>query len=143
MIIEGHLGQLMVIVDKGMKLVETLTEVARTRQIKGGRISGVGALEQVQLGYYELHDKTYIRKTFDQGDYELISLNGNITLKGGEPYVHVHTTIGDRNFQVFGGHLFEAVVAVTAEVHILPLGVFPERQPVKEIGLDLICSLRP
>lgn len=142
MIIEGQFGQLMVIVDKGMKLVETLTEVAKTRKLQGGRISGVGAIEQVQLGYYELHDKVYLRKTFDQGDYELLTLAGNITVRNGEPFVHLHATIGDQNFQVFGGHLFEAVVAITAEIHILPFGALPERKAVPEIGLDLISSVR-
>ncbi|MCB0365062.1 MAG: DNA-binding protein [Bdellovibrionales bacterium] len=142
MVIEGQNGQLMVIVEKGQNLVETLTSVAKEFKLKGGRISGVGAVEHVELGYYELHEKSYIRKTFSEGDFELISLNGNITLKGGEPYVHVHTSIGDKNFQVYGGHLFEAVVAVTAEVHIFPLGTMPERLPNADIGLDLVCGIR-
>lgn len=142
MVIEGQNGQLMVIVEKGQNLVETLTSVAKEFKLKGGRISGVGAVEHVELGYYELHEKSYIRKTFSEGDFELISLNGNITLKGGEPYVHVHTSIGDKNFQVYGGHLFEAVVAVTVEVHIIPLGAMPERLPNADLGLDLICGIR-
>ena len=121
MIIEGTDGQFMVIIEKGKKLVETLTKVATDLKLKGGRISGIGAVEQVELGYYDLHEKVYIRKTFDEGDFELISLNGNISLKNGEPYIHVH--------------------AVTAEVHILPLGVLPERKPDQKIGLDLICGI--
>ena len=131
----------MVIIEKGKPLVETLTKAVTDLKLKGGRISGIGAVEKVELGYYDLHEKTYLRKTFDEGDFELISLNGNISLKNGEPFVHVHTTIGDRNFQVFGGHLFEAEVAVTAEIHILPLGIMPERQTNHDIGLDLICGI--
>ena len=82
-------------------------------------------------------------KTFSDEDYELISMNGNITLRNGVPYVHVHAAIGNSQFQVFGGHLFEAKVAVTVEVFITPLGVMPERFLSSHLGLAVIghCPL--
>ena len=42
---------------------------------------------------------------------------------------------------MIGGHLFEAEVAVVAEVYITPLGVLPERDEDKAIGLNLICGI--
>lgn len=81
-----------------------------------------------------------MRKKFSQEDYELIALNGNISLKQNAPYIHVHALLGQRDFTVFGGHLFEGEVAVTAEIMILTLGNMPKRAFNKQIGLDLICE---
>lgn len=132
-----------VIVEKGENLVEKLTEVANEYKIKGGQITGLGAIKNVELGYYHLDSKNYHRMNFGEKDFELISLNGNISLKDGNPFIHVHASMGDEKFEVFGGHLFEAEVAVTAEVFITPLGVMPERQHDTQIGLDLICQIKP
>src|SRR5262249_269445 len=96
----------------------------------------------VQLGYYDLHKKDYIRKTFDDEDYELLALNGNISLKDMLPYVHVHTALGRSDFSLFGGHMFEAVVAVTAEIYITPFGVMSERSFQENLGLATITHCR-
>lgn len=129
------------ILAKGEKLVETLTKGFSDLDMAGGMISGLGALSHAELGYYELAEKTYHRKTFND-EYELISLTGNLSLKDGSPYVHVHAALGDRDFQVFGGHLFEAEVAVTAEITVVPFAIAPERILDPAIGLGLICRLR-
>ncbi|MDP3559672.1 MAG: DNA-binding protein, partial [Legionellaceae bacterium] len=118
-------GSIVIVLNKGDKLVENLTHLMTQHGVKGGLISGVGALKEVELGYYELENKTYLRKTFQEEDYELLSLNGNITLKDNAPYIHVHAVLGKSNFSTFGGHLFEAVVAVTAEITVIPLGKMP------------------
>ena len=136
----GEEGKVLIIVPKGEKLVATLTRELTELKIKGGLISGLGALKDVELGYYHLEEKSYLRKTFSEMDYELISLTGNLALKDGSPFIHVHAALGDDKFQVFGGHLFEAVVAVTVEVTVVPLGIFPVREMNAAIGLGLICK---
>ncbi|MCB0392357.1 MAG: DNA-binding protein, partial [Bdellovibrionales bacterium] len=73
-------------------------------------------------------------------DYELVSAHGNLTVKAGESYVHIHASLSGADFQVFGGHLFEAEVAVTAEVQITIFDVQSIRQPDQKIGLDLVCQ---
>ena len=34
----------------------------------------------------------------------------------GEPIVHCHVVLGDREMRTFGGHLFEATTSVTVEI---------------------------
>lgn len=136
--LSGKDSQHMLIIDKDEPLVATLTNFATQQSLAGGLISGIGALKDVELGYYDLHNKEYIRKTFNEMDYELISLSGNISLKESKPFIHVHASLGDMDFNVFGGHLFEATVAVTTEIFITPLGVMPERRFDQCIGLALI-----
>ncbi len=138
MLIQNHKSQYLVVLDKEQNIITTLTEIAVSHEILGGYITGIGAVKNVELGYYELEAQDYIRKTFSDEDYELISLNGNITLRDGKPYVHLHTSIGRSDFSVLGGHLFEAQVAVTAEIYINPFGAMPERTFNPNLGLATI-----
>ena len=118
----------------------SLTQYCIENELKGAFFKAIGALEKVELGYYDLHNKNYIRKCFEETDYELISAHGNLSLKSGEPFVHIHASLSGPDFQVFGGHLFEAEVAVTAEIQITPFASRPVREPNKSIGLDLVCG---
>lgn len=133
-------GAHLVVLDRDELLIDSLTKIMTTHSFQGGFISGIGALKDVELGYYELHNKTYLRQKFEQEDFELIALNGNIPLKQNAPFIHVHALLGRRDFSVFGGHLFEATVAVTAEIMVLSLGKMPKRVLNHKIGLDLICG---
>ena len=141
MIVHHSDDKTLIVIPRGQKLVATLTREISELKLKGGVISGLGALIDVELGYYHLEEKDYLRKTFSEMDYELISLTGNISLKDGSPYVHVHAALGDDQFRVFGGHLFEANVAVTAEVSIIPLGKMPVRELDSKLGLATICRI--
>ena len=138
MLVKKNKNQYLVVLDRDQDIVASLTEIATQYSIKGGHITGIGAVKDVQLGYYDLHKKDYIRKTMSDEDYELIALNGNITLREGVPYVHVHTAIGRSDFSVLGGHMFEAKVAVTAEIYISPFGLMPERFLNSSLGLSTI-----
>ena len=131
-----------IIIERGEKMAEVLNRTVAEKKILGGMISGLGALKDVELGYYDLEKREYIRKTFSDEDYELISLNGNISLKDGQPYCHVHASLGRSDFSVFGGHLFEATVAVTCEISIVPMQFMPERLLNPDVGIATICKIR-
>jgi predicted DNA-binding protein with PD1-like motif len=45
-------------------------------------------------------------------------MDGNISFLDNALFVHLHTSLSDDKFQVIGGHLFNATVAVTAECWI-------------------------
>lgn len=126
----------LVVVDRGEKLVESLAQVAREHKIGAAQITGVGALCQSRLGFFHCDQKKYDERLFE-AEAELLSLVGNISWLGADPIVHVHVTLGDEEFRVFGGHLFEAEVAVTAEVQILTYETKVERQWNDSIGLNL------
>jgi uncharacterized protein len=140
MILKGDGDRVMFVLPRGALLVESITRYAAELDLKGGLISGLGALMNVQLGYYHLEEKNYHRKTFSEMDYELISLTGNFTQKDGKHFTHVHAALGDDKFQVFGGHLFEAEVAVTVEVSVIPLGKLTKRGMDQNLGLATICG---
>ena len=128
----------LLILKKGDLVVDSIQKFAARENIKGALIQGLGAIKNFELGYYHLHTKTYERKWFKDDDYELLSLNGNIAIKDGAPFVHVHVAVGEVDFSVRGGHLFEAEVAVTVELGLTRLDRVPERHYDDCIGLYLI-----
>lgn len=135
-------GIWIIVLDKDQKLLSTLTDIIEKENIKGGHLSAIGAIKNAELGFYHLDQKDYEKKLFDQGDFELVSLNGNVSLKDGQTYVHAHAALGKSDFSLIGGHLFEAEVAVTAEIYLTPFGAMPERQLQEDIGLATLASCK-
>lgn len=123
--------------DRGEEILSTLKSICKKYEIKAGKISGIGAVYDVSLGFYHLPSKIYDSKKFE-GEYELLSLSGNVSYLEGEPLTHLHMTMSDANYQVFGGHLFEAKIAVTGEIWIIPADIDIERVKNQEIGLNLM-----
>ncbi|MEM4570530.1 MAG: DUF296 domain-containing protein, partial [Desulfurococcaceae archaeon] len=64
------------------------------------------------------------------------NLSGNISIKEGEPFVHVHAVVGKRDGSTYSGHLVEAKVFV-AEVLIMELAGGAELVRQKHGGLWL------
>ena len=123
---------------KGDNINKTFESFAEVKGIGCAWLNGIGALENPEIGYYSLEDKTYYRKTF-KGEYELTSLIGNITLKEGKPFSHTHITFSDTEFRVFGGHLFNANITAAGEF-IMQFGSDEiNREMNAEIGLPLWC----
>lgn len=122
---------------RGARVMETLLAFIKAKQIAGGTVSAIGALEDVELGYFRLSDQHYLRKKVS-GIYELISFSGNISYVAGEPFVHAHVILGDPEFQSLAGHFFNGTVAVTMEVYLTEFKEKITRSPDQETGLNLL-----
>ena len=123
---------------KGDNINKTFESFAEVKGVGSAWLNGIGALENPEIGYYSLEDKSYHRKTF-KGEYELTSLIGNITLKEGKPFSHTHITFSDTEFRVFGGHLFNANITAAGEF-IMQFGSDEiNREMNAGIGLPLWC----
>jgi len=112
---DGYLVRL----EKGEKVLSSLTGFVKQHNIPAGWITGMGAFAEATIGIFEPEKKEYFKKEF-QGDLEVGNLTGNISWleETGEPFVHAHVTIADHSLCGCTGHLFEAVVSVTLEVYI-------------------------
>lgn len=122
----------------GENLFDSLLSCAAKMQLKSAIISGLGALDEVTIAYYNLSTKQYQTKLF-QGMYELISLNGNITLVDGKYFVHIHAALGTEEYNVLGGHIMNATVGPSAEISIVPLSNPINREYDTKTGLKLMC----
>ena len=123
---------------KGDNINKTFESFAEVKGIGCAWMNGIGALENPEIGYYSLEDKSYNRKIF-KGEYELTSLIGNISLKEGKPFSHTHITFSDTEYRVFGGHLFDANITAAGEF-IMQFGSDEiNREMNAKIGLPLWC----
>tara|TARA_A100000164_G_C21281589_1_gene484838 strand:+ start:36 stop:458 length:423 start_codon:yes stop_codon:yes gene_type:complete len=121
-------------VKQNEKIMQTLTDFCKGQNIQNAQISGIGAIKQIELGAYDLNNKKYIIQNFDE-TWELTSFQGNVMLKDRDPFIHAHINISDHNFNVKGGHLFEATVAVVGEFVLKKINSKGKREFDPNIGL--------
>ena len=131
-------GRIFITLAKGDLINKTFESYAKSNDIGCAWINGIGALENPKIGYYSLESKSYQHKIFS-GHYELTSLIGNITIKEGNYFSHTHITFSDTNYQVFGGHLFDAKITAAGEFIMIPGNNDINREMNLDIGLPLWC----
>jgi len=69
---------------------------------------------------------------------ELLSLIGDVAVKGGKPVVHAHAVIGRKDGTAHGGHLLEALIRPTCEVVLAESPIHLQKQVDPESGLAVI-----
>jgi len=127
---------------KGEEVLEGLRAVAKAEGLGAGSVVGIGAVEDVELGFYDLAAREYDRRVFRE-EHELVNLTGNFSRVDGEPFVHAHVTIGGRDYRARCGHLFRATCAVTCELVVTPLEGAIDRAYDDAVGLKLWCLEAP
>jgi predicted DNA-binding protein with PD1-like motif len=123
----------------GEEIQEALKQFAQAVNLKAAFYQGIGMLHQVELAFFCSEQKIYNRRFFD-GDYELISLIGNLSTTDEVHAPHTHVTLGDRNFQTYSGHLVRGVVSVTAEILITTLDVALTRKEDPILNIKALVS---
>lgn len=130
-------NKIIVRIDKGEEIVESLLKICKKYTVTLGYIVGIGATNEVTIGLFDVDTKTYHSEKF-VGNYEIAPLIGNITMMNDEPYLHVHINVCDASHHSFGGHLNEAVVSATFEGIIDLIDDEITRVFDKETGLNLL-----
>ena len=121
----------------GADLLQGLTELVQKENIRLGRIQAIGATIHAVVAYYDQNTKKYNPLEFS-GGMEILSLNGNISIRDGKPFVHVHILLGDAEGHVFGGHLLSGTKLFACEVFIDEFeGEILERSNDEKTGLFL------
>lgn len=130
-------------IDKGERVLETLTAWCEEHGFHTGFFRGIGAVEALSCGYYALADKQY-HFTQYEGLFEVLSMTGNVALKENKPFLHVHGVFSGTDNTAFGGHVEEMTVGVVLEVVFQPLAINIDRTYDNEIGLFLmdLCGER-
>ncbi len=130
-------NKVIVRIDKGEELVESLKTLCKTLDIKLASIQGIGATDKVTIGLMNTKTQKYQSKEFT-GDHEIAPLIGNITRMNGEVYLHLHVIICNVEHKALGGHLSQAIISATFEgiIDIIDGQVNREHNP--EVGLNLL-----
>ena len=124
--------------EPGDDLLTSLSKIAKTYRIKSGFINCIGALKQFTLGYYDLDLNEYIMETFSE-NVELVSCIGSLAYEDEEPIIHIHISVGRRDYSVLGGHLGKpSIVSITGEVSIFEIDKKLNREINPKFGLALM-----
>lgn len=101
----------------GSDLFDAMTELVQKENIRLGRISGIGATTHAVVAFYDQNTKKYNPLEFP-GGMEILNLQGNVSLRDGKPFVHIHVVLGDPQGNVFGGHLLQGTKLFACEVTV-------------------------
>ncbi len=80
------------ILEKGEPVHESLKQVTSDLELPGAFVNGIGVLEDVTIGYFQMESKSYKEKNLS-GMVELLSLSGSISWNGEEPFIHLHAVL--------------------------------------------------
>ncbi len=123
-------------IDRGEEIMTELKKIALAEDVRLAHISALGAVGDFTVGVFRTAEKQYRANRFT-GDWEIVSLTGNITQMNGEYYAHLHMSAGGTDGAVVGGHLNSAVVSATCEMFITVLDGAVERRYNADVGLNL------
>ena len=101
----------------GTDLLDGLTQLVQKESIRSGRIHGIGATTYAIVAYYDQNTKKYNSMEF-KGGMEILNMHGNVSVRDGKPFVHVHMLLSDPQGKVFGGHLMPGTKLWACEVFI-------------------------
>ena len=117
--------------DVGEKLPAGLVAFCRKLELPAATATGLGALRDIELGYYNVETRAYDRTRLE-GSWELLSLFADVATWDGDLFAHTHVVLGGPDFVARGGHLFEGTVSVTAEIRVTPI----EREIARKMNED-------
>jgi len=80
-------------------------------------VSGLGMISEFELGY--LDRGSYLKKSYDE-PHELLALQGTISTEG-EPRIHIHATVANKEHHAFGGHLMRGKAWMSNEIGLIRL----------------------
>ena len=102
--------------ETGDELAKKLLEFAEQERLSAASFKAVGALSSVRLGWFNWESKQDEPSVTLDEQVELLSLIGNVVVKGGRPVVHAHAVIGRKDGSAHGGHLLVAHIRPICEV---------------------------
>ncbi len=107
-------NKIIVRIDRGEEIVESLKKLCKELNIKLGTITGLGATDNAVIGLFDTEEKKYYSKEL-KGDHEIAPIYGNISTMNDETYLHLHANLCNKENKSFGGHLNSAIVSATFE----------------------------
>lgn len=118
------------------ELARSVVKFAREKRVKMAFFTVVGAVKQARLAYYDQVEHEYQKIELDR-PLEIANCFGNLSLKNGKPFAHVHAVLADKAGKTYAGHLIRATV-FAAELHLQELlGKKLEREYDQTTGLAL------
>ncbi len=101
-------------------VLDALTDFVIAQKIPAGQITGIGATNKATLRFFDPVTKKYVDKTFNE-QMEISNLSGNISEVLGKPMLHLHVTLGRKDYMALAGHLLDAKIRGAGEFFVYPI----------------------
>ena len=135
---EGKQRTFAVVFDAGDEVLAGLTAFVREHRVGAAAFSGIGALSDAVLGYFDWPSKQY-RRIPVREQVEVVSLIGNVALgPDDQPSLHPHIIVSKSDGAAMGGHLLEAHVRPILELVVTESPAHLHRRKDAETGLALL-----
>lgn len=116
-------------------IVETLTNFVQDQNIQAGEVTGIGAVSEATLRFFNPSTKNYVDKAFKE-QMEVTNISGNVSEIEGKLTLHLHITLGREDYTALAGHLLEAKVQGAAECILYPLNTRVIKRKDQEAGIN-------
>lgn len=124
----------------GRDLLDALEELVRDSGFRTGLIEIVGSVRKARLSCYHQARKEYVEFSLDE-PLEIVTGLGNVSLRDGKPFVHVHLTLSDESGKCYGGHLVRGTETFVAEVFVSELATDPPMNRTRDDETGLLLWL--
>ena len=129
-------NKFIVSLDNHVSIMEALKAFCKENDIKSGSISGIGAVNEATFRYLNPNTMAYVDKLYEE-QMELTAIEGNISRKDGQVYLHVHVTASRSDYSCVGGHLLDARISGACVLFIEDYGLPVGRKADAETGINL------
>lgn len=126
--------QAVLVFETGEPVMETLKSWLNDHKVNSASFTAIGGVRQVTLKYFNTATRQYEEREINE-QLEVLHLTGNAGLLNGEPFVHAHITLGNRDYHTYGGHFGDGIVSPVLELVLTRVGGTLTRRENAESGL--------
>lgn len=124
--------------EPGEDLLAGLDEAVQELGLEGGTLQVIGALRRATVGYYNPAANEY--RPISTGHVEIASGLGNVSIRDGKPFIHLHLVLSEADGSCIGGHAMEGCEAFVVEASFQALAGSP---PVRQDAPGMILKVWP
>lgn len=131
--------RILLVLETGEEVIASVARFARERGIQGATFTGLGALRNGVLAYWDAETRAYEEHPLDE-QMEVASLTGNVAVGPGATgiKVHAHAVLGTRDASARAGHVIRGIVHPTLEILLVETASPLAREKDDVTGLPLL-----
>lgn len=122
-------------IENHSNIVEALTDFIQNQNIRAGEVTGIGAVSEATLRFFNPATKKYVDTTFKE-QMEVTNISGNVSEIEGKQTLHLHITLGRQDYTALAGHLLEAKIQGAGEFIFYPLATRVVKIKNEETGIN-------
>ncbi|MCC3215076.1 DNA-binding protein [Chryseobacterium sp. X308] len=122
-------------IENHSNIVDALTDFIQNQNIRAGEVTGIGAVSEATLRFFNPVTKKYVDRTFKE-QMEVTNISGNVSEIEGKQTLHLHITLGRQDYTALAGHLLEAKIQGAGEFIFYPLATRVVKIKNEETGIN-------